>query len=112
MFAEDAIDSSPFCAVQVVDAVTEVAPVARKLRFEEFVGVLTQPLPGRSPLDETRRVFGTFSKDGVITAESLSAAMRGLGHPISSLMAGDMIREADLDGDGVVNQEDFMKAIP
>ena len=70
-------------ASQVVDIVTEVAPVSRKLRFEEFVFVLTRPLPGTSPLDETRKSFGTFSADdGAITVASLHAAFAALGHPV------------------------------
>jgi len=98
---------------EVVDMVTEVAPVSRKLLFEEFVFVLTRPLPGTSTLDETRKMFDTFAAvSGAITVDSLHAAFASLGHPVSVLLASDMVREADLDEDGVVNREDFIKAIP
>lgn len=92
---------------------TEVAPIVRKLGFEEFVSVLTRPLPEVSILDETRKIFSTFaSSEGIITVDSLHTAFASLGHPVSALMAKDMLREADFDEDGVVSRDDFMKTIP
>jgi len=92
--------------------VTEIAPAVRKLGFEDFVSVLTRPLPGVSPDDEMRRMFGQFAAAGdVITVDSLHAAFNTLGHPISILMAADMLREADFDEDGVVSRDDFMQTV-
>jgi Ca2+-binding EF-hand superfamily protein len=94
---------------QVVHIVAEMAPITRKLGFADFVSVLTRPLPGVSPDDEMRRTFGKFAAADVITVDSLHAAFGALGHPVSVLMASDMLREADLDEDGLVSREDFLE---
>jgi Ca2+-binding EF-hand superfamily protein len=100
-------------AWQVIDMVSDIAPVARKLEFGDFVSVLTRPLPGVSPDDEMRRMFGEFAAaDDVITVDSLHAAFGALGHPVSVLMASEMLREADFDEDGVVSRDDFMQTVP
>ncbi|EOD36043.1 hypothetical protein EMIHUDRAFT_224779 [Emiliania huxleyi CCMP1516] len=85
--------------------------VAGKLRFEEFVHtILTQPTPGTSSEEEIAAIYDLFSQQGVVTATSVQAAMEALSQPVSALLATDIVREADLDEDGVVSRDDFSQA--
>lgn len=52
--------------------------------------------------DSPRRVFDKNS-DGYITADELKHVMSNLGEKLSDEEIGDMITEADLDGDGKVS---------
>lgn len=58
-----------------------------------------------SPL---RRVFDK-NKDGLISSSELRHVMTSLGEKLSDEEVDDMIREADLDGDGMVNYEGKIK---
>ena len=45
------------------------------------------------------------NKDGLISSSELRHVMTSLGEKLSDEEVDDMIREADLDGDGMVNYE-------
>ena len=116
---------------QVLDMITEMQPDLRKLPFDEFVHVMCKELPGGDSVDtEIRETFPTFSANGgAITSSSLqevgpqararllhygahtgsscAQAMNSLGTPVSKPLSDEMIEEADLDGDGVVNMNDY-----
>lgn len=70
---------------------------------------MCRELPGSETVDtEVKEAFSTFAgPDDIVTSSSLQEALSGLGQPISKLMSEEMVREADLDGDGVVNMSDF-----
>merc|ERR1711988_155949 len=89
--------------------ITEVQPNLRQLPFDEFVNVMCRELPGSDSVDaEVKETFPTFAgSDEVITSASLQQALSSLGQPVSKLMSDEMVREADLDGDGVVNMADY-----
>ncbi|URE18824.1 hypothetical protein MUK42_10363 [Musa troglodytarum] len=61
--------------------------------------------------DELREAFKVFDKDqnGFISATELRNVMISLGEKLTDEEAAQMIREADLDGDGQVNFEEFVK---
>ena len=94
---------------QVLDMITEVQPNLRQLPFDEFINIMLRELPGSDSVDaEVAETFTTFAgPDDAITSASLQQAMGNLGKPVSKLMADEMVREADLDGDGVVNMSDY-----
>lgn len=50
------------------------------------------------------RVFDK-NKDGLISSKELRHVMTNLGEKLSEEEVDDMIKEADLDGDGMVNYE-------
>ena len=94
--------------------------------------ILTQPTPGTSSGEEIAAIYDLFSQQGVVTATSVQAAMEALSQPVppqrtpathhsthdsvwalgqvSALLATDIVREADLDEDGVVSRADFSQA--
>lgn len=56
-------------------------------------------------LDNCREAFRVFDRngDGFISAPELRLVMTNLGEKLTDEEVEDMIREADLDGDGVVS---------
>ena len=54
---------------------------------------------------EIREAFSIFDKDGngLITAAELKHVMRSLGENLTQEQVDEMIREADLNGDGMID---------
>ena len=52
-----------------------------------------------------------FDKDGngFISADELRFVKNGLGENLTDEEINEMIREADIDGDGQINYEEFVK---
>mmetsp|Transcript_32925 Transcript_32925/g.72304 ORF Transcript_32925/g.72304 Transcript_32925/m.72304 type:complete len:146 (+) Transcript_32925:414-851(+) len=97
---------------EVLDVVTELNPMVRKLPFEDFVAVACRPMKEDDIQAEVMQTFSFFAADeSEVTASSLHAAMATLGLPVSTLMSEDMINEADLDQDGKVNLDDYRNAL-
>ena len=69
----------------------------------------------KTPQDEEielRESFKVFDKngDGYISASELRQVMMTLGEKLTDDEVEEMIREADIDGDGLVNYEGTMSA--
>jgi len=61
--------------------------------------------------EEIKEAFKVFDKDGngYISAAELRHVMTNLGEKLSDTEVDEMIREADVDGDGQINYEEFVK---
>merc|ERR1712159_273278 len=61
--------------------------------------------------EEIVEAFKVFDKDGngFISAAELRHVMTNLGEKLTDEEADEMIREADVDGDGQINYEEFVK---
>lgn len=61
--------------------------------------------------EEILEAFKVFDKDGngFISAAELRHIMTNLGEKLSDEEVDEMIREADIDGDGQINYEEFVK---
>ncbi|KAK3157239.1 hypothetical protein QOZ80_2AG0118150 [Eleusine coracana subsp. coracana] len=86
------------------------------VEFSEFVALVAPDLlADRSPYseDQLRRLFGIFDRDGngFITAAELAHSMARLGHALTVKELTGMIKEADTDGDGRINFQEFSRAI-
>ncbi|KAJ2670771.1 hypothetical protein IWW42_003804 [Coemansia sp. RSA 1085] len=80
--------------------------------FPEFVAMMARkPMSSEGPEDEILEAFRVFDKndDGVISAEELRQVMNSLGEKLTDAEIEEMIREADVDGDGQINYEEFAK---
>ena len=64
----------------------------------------------KSGIDSKYEFFSVFDKDGngYISAAELRHVMTNLGEKLTDEEVDEMIREADIDGDGQVNYEEFV----
>ncbi|CAG4958991.1 unnamed protein product [Parnassius apollo] len=80
------------------------------IEFNEFLQMMSKKMRGSDGEDELREAFRVFDKnnDGLISSVELRHVMTNLGERLSEEEVDDMIREADLDGDGMVNYDEFV----
>lgn len=73
--------------------------------FPEFLTMMSRKLNDVDSEEELREAFKTFDRDGngLISAAELRHVMTNLGEKLTDEEVDEMIREADLDGDGQVN---------
>uniref|UniRef100_A0A0E0BNI7 Major facilitator superfamily (MFS) profile domain-containing protein n=1 Tax=Oryza glumipatula TaxID=40148 RepID=A0A0E0BNI7_9ORYZ len=83
------------------------------IEFEEFLGLLARKLRDTGAEDDIRDAFRVFDKDqnGFITPDELRHVMANLGDPLSDDELADMLHEADSDGDGQINYNEFLKVM-
>ncbi|XP_062203319.1 uncharacterized protein LOC133905523 [Phragmites australis] len=84
------------------------------IEFAEFLGLMARKTAkdGAGDADEElREAFKVFDKDqnGYISATELRHVMINLGEKLTDEEVELMIREADLDGDGQVNYDEFVR---
>jgi len=79
--------------------------------FDEFVELMKNKMKGLDAEEEIREAFKVFDKDGngFISAAELRHVMTNLGEKLTDEEVDEMIREADVDGDGQINYEEFVK---
>lgn len=85
-----------------------------EIDFSEFVAMMSkQKEMAEDEPDIAREAFNMFDKDGngQITADELRQLMRKLGESLSGKEIEMMIEEADADGDGQINFEEFAKLL-
>ncbi|PVU88749.1 hypothetical protein BB560_006342 [Smittium megazygosporum] len=63
--------------------------------------------------DQFKRTFAMFDLDGdkLLSAEDLSNILSTFGEPVPMNEVEEMIHEADVDGDGKINYEEFVKML-
>ncbi|KAF9618325.1 hypothetical protein IFM89_000960 [Coptis chinensis] len=71
---------------------------------------ITTPIPQQEELKEAFRVFGK-DQNGFISTAELRHVMTNLGEKLTDEEVDEMIREADVDGDGQINYEEFVKVM-
>lgn len=82
--------------------------------FEEFVNMMTKkPVDELEMMIELRKTFRLFDKngDGQISVQELRESLSSLGEEITEEEAKEMIQEADVDGDGYINFEEFARVM-
>lgn len=74
--------------------------------FPEFLGLMSRKMKDVDSEEELREAFKVFDKDGngFISAAELRHVMTNLGEKLSDAEVDEMIREADVDGDGQVRE--------
>ncbi|KNH05760.1 Ca2+-binding EF-hand protein [Perkinsela sp. CCAP 1560/4] len=81
----------------------------RKVNAEQFKQVVFARMAPKDSPEEMQKAFRLFDVDqtGKITEKNLRAVAEMLGETPSEETLRDMIKAADLDGDGVVSLSDF-----
>merc|ERR1712046_54842 len=88
---------------ELQDMINEVdADASGTIDFPEFLNLMAK---------EIKEAFKVFDKDGngFISAAELRHVMTNLGEKLTDEEVDEMIREADVDGDGQINYEEFVK---
>ncbi|KAF3663584.1 Calmodulin-3 [Capsicum annuum] len=81
------------------------------IEFTEFLNLMAKKIKETDGEEELKEAFKVFDKDqnGYISATELRHVMINLGEKLTDEEVEQMIREADLDGDGQVNFDEFVK---
>ncbi|KAK3139255.1 hypothetical protein QOZ80_5AG0380290 [Eleusine coracana subsp. coracana] len=81
--------------------------------FHEFLVLLARKMRDAGADDELREAFHVFDQDqnGYISRDELRHVLENLGEKLSDEELVEMLREADVDGDGQINYNEFAKVM-
>ena len=81
--------------------------------FDEFVEMVTPRMLNRDSREEIMKVFALFDDDntGAISFKNLKRVATELGENLTDEELQEMVDEADRDGDGVINEEEFYRVM-
>mmetsp|Transcript_10369 Transcript_10369/g.11904 ORF Transcript_10369/g.11904 Transcript_10369/m.11904 type:complete len:154 (+) Transcript_10369:265-726(+) len=81
--------------------------------FDEFLQIVSEKMLEKDPADDMKKAFKLFDDDGTgkITFENIKRVAAELGENMSDAELQEMITEADLDGDGEVSEEEFLRVM-
>lgn len=81
------------------------------ISFDEFLKLMVSKLIKSECDEDLIEAFQVFDREGngLISAQELRHVMTNLGEKLTPEEADEMIREADVDGDGQINYEEFVK---
>ncbi|XP_054070759.1 uncharacterized protein LOC128915013 [Rissa tridactyla] len=84
-----------------------------KLNFKSFLQVMTQKMAEPCLEKEVWKAFKVFDCDGTgkISFENLKVVASEVGEEITDEELQEMIDEADVDGDGEVNRQKFLRIL-
>ncbi|XP_004702949.1 centrin-1 [Echinops telfairi] len=82
-----------------------------KISFNDFLAVMTQKMAEKDTKEEILKAFRLFDDDetGKISFKNLKRVANELGETLTDEELQEMIDEADRDGDGEVNEEEFLR---
>lgn len=82
-----------------------------RIAFNDFLHLMTVKMAEKDTKEEILKAFRLFDDDetGKISFKNLKRVARELGETLSDEELREMIDEADLDNDGEVNQEEFLR---
>merc|ERR1712126_196933 len=81
------------------------------ITFNEFVTLMTKNVQDDGDIEEEiREAFRVFDREGhgFITVPDLTQVLTSLGDKLSEDESRELVEEADIDGDGNVNYEEFV----
>ena len=82
-----------------------------RIQYEDFVKLMTVKIMNRDPQEEILKAFRLFASDNPsgITFKDLKRVSRELGEKMSDEELQEMIDEADRNGDGIVDEQEFLR---
>uniref|UniRef100_A0A336JX52 CSON011499 protein n=2 Tax=Culicoides sonorensis TaxID=179676 RepID=A0A336JX52_CULSO len=82
-----------------------------KLSFQDFLTLMTSKIAEKDAKEEILKAFRLFDDDqtGVISFKNLKRVAKELGENLTDEELQEMIFEADRDGDGEINQDEFLR---
>ena len=82
-----------------------------KVNFDQFMILITSKMNEEDAHEEIQKAFRLFDSDdtGKISFQNLKRVARELGESLSDDELREMIEEADLNGDGEVDEKEFLR---
>lgn len=82
-----------------------------EIDFEEFLKLMAAKQANMTMEDELRGAFSVFDRDGsgYISSQELKQVLENLGESLTYEEVDEMMKEADLDCDGQVSFDEFVK---
>lgn len=79
--------------------------------YEEFLTMMTVKMGERDSKEEMMKAFRLFDDDetGKVSFRNLKRVAKELGEKMADEELQEMIDEADMDGDGEVSQDEFLR---
>lgn len=80
------------------------------IEFDEFLMLMAHKIQRVDEQEDLLTAFRVFDKngDGYISASELKSVMESLGEEMTDEQIHEMIREADTDGNGLIDYSEFM----
>ena len=81
------------------------------IEYVDFIDLMSVKIAERDPREEILKAFKLFDDDetGKISMRNLRRVARELGEVMTDEELQEMIDEADRDGDGEINEEEFIR---
>merc|ERR1712146_279601 len=81
-----------------------------EIGYPEFLTMMTNKILNKDPKDDMVKAFRLFDDDetGSVTLKNLKRVARETGQTLSDEELEEMLADADKDGDGVLNEEEFL----
>lgn len=82
----------------------------KELTFDEFLDFMAEQESPEDAEQELRAAFSQFDKngDGTISVTELRERMIEMGCPMDDDQVAEMMKEADMDGNGVIDIDEFV----
>ena len=86
---------------------------SNSIDFSEFLQLMSKKMKETESEDDIREAFKVFDKngDGLISAAELRHVMTNLGEKLLDEEVDEMLAEADIDQDGNINYNEFVKML-
>lgn len=87
--------------------------LTEKVSYNEFLGVMTPRMAEKDTRDEILKIFRLFDEDstGKISFRNLKKVALELGEGLTDDELHEMVEEADRDGDGLINFDEFYRVM-
>ncbi|KAK9875554.1 hypothetical protein WA026_009362 [Henosepilachna vigintioctopunctata] len=84
-----------------------------KINFDDFLELMSVKMSEKDSKEEILKAFRLFDDDdtGKITFKNLKRVAKELGENLTDEELQEMLDEADLNGDGEINQEEFLRVM-
>ncbi len=94
---------------QMIEEVDE--DKSETIDFKEFLGLMARKMKETDAEDELLEAFKVFDRDGngKISAHELRYVMLSSGEDLTEQDIQEMVMEADIDGDGFIDYQEFVK---
>ncbi|XP_023562220.1 centrin-4 [Octodon degus] len=81
------------------------------INFETFLVIMSAKMSERDEKEEILKAFKLFDDDGTgsITLNNIKRVAKELGENLTDSELQEMLNEADCDGDGAINEEEFLR---